>query len=61
MKRQKSFETDGGVLYVVGTPIGNLGDLSVRTKQILGEVDLIACRGYRHRESSCLIWGFQLR
>lgn len=29
-----------GTLYVVGTPIGNLGDFSPRAVQTLREVDL---------------------
>jgi len=36
-----------GILYLVSTPIGNLGDLSVRGARVLGEVDAVLAEDTR--------------
>ena len=48
-----------GTLYVVATPIGNLGDLSARAREVLGGVAAICAEDTRHTRQLLSAFGLE--
>lgn len=48
-----------GTLFVVATPIGNLGDLSPRAREVLASVQLIAAEDTRHTRQLLQSFGIE--
>ena len=48
MKRNKSFNNSLPVLYLIATPIGNLGEFSPRALDVINDCDLVAAEDTRN-------------
>ena len=58
MTRSKSFDGNP-VLYLIATPIGNLGEFSSRALDIIKEVDVIGCEDTRNTQKLLSFFGIK--
>ena len=56
---QREQEPENGVLYLVGTPIGNLSDISPRAINVLKKVNFIACEDTRNTRKIMTKYNFK--
>ena len=59
MQTEPTGEKPYGMLYIVGTPIGNLDDLTFRALKTLEGVDHIACEDTRHTRKLLAKYGLK--
>ena len=59
MDTSEKNKLESSTLYLVGTPIGNLADLSERAKKVLTEVDFIAAEDTRNSMKLCSVLGIK--
>ena len=59
MENTEKNKLEKSTLYLVGTPIGNLADISDRAKKVLSEVDFIAAEDTRNSMKLCSALGIK--
>ena len=59
MTENEKNRVEGGTLYLVGTPIGNLADISERAKKVLSEVSFVAAEDTRNTGKLLLCYGIK--